>query len=255
MIVMSPYDFLRADPEPTPKWLVAFNSGDRFDRSAFFGSRVVYYPGAGTDGHPVKLFGSTHHAHCFVHADYAVSEEELNRILDEGPYNFKGYHTLERIRLQETDLVPHGWEPHFSGHDSDMYRFAHVRPFGFLEILQRDPEMETTHGPERLAVMFLGADGIATYDALFCQPGSIQSPHALLLQDHGFGGNYNRFGSGGLMERIAMSTNIFPKLIMSASNTHIWHSYERIPDVDGDRGGLHNAMRFLYRSTKYRDRP
>lgn len=43
------------------------------------------------------------------------------------------------------------------------------KPYGFLEVLERDAELGPEHGAARLAIIFLGADGHATYDALFCQ--------------------------------------------------------------------------------------
>jgi hypothetical protein len=54
-----------------PSWLDDFANGDAFERESFFASRIVYYPSSGTDGHPVKLFGSTHSAHSFVYAAYS----------------------------------------------------------------------------------------------------------------------------------------------------------------------------------------
>jgi hypothetical protein len=55
--------------------------------------------------------------------------------------------------------------------------------YSFLQILERKPEYDEEHGPKRLAVLFLFADGIATYDALFCQAGKKIEPFALLLHD------------------------------------------------------------------------
>jgi hypothetical protein len=79
-------DFLFSIRETIPAWLLSFQPlpefpiesqpAAAFPRSQFFSSRCVYYPGGGFDGHPVKLFGSSHSAHCFVYADYAVTQEE-----------------------------------------------------------------------------------------------------------------------------------------------------------------------------------
>jgi len=66
---MKIYEYLRKMPEPMPCWLRDFSAGQAFNRDAFFASRVVYYPGSGADGHPVKLFGSTGRAHSFVYVD------------------------------------------------------------------------------------------------------------------------------------------------------------------------------------------
>ena len=44
---------LQRNPEPLPEWLR--EASPRFDRTNFFRSRTVYYPGSGSDGQPVKL--------------------------------------------------------------------------------------------------------------------------------------------------------------------------------------------------------
>lgn len=67
---------LEQRPEDFPDWLNqprdALNfTRDNFDR--FLGSRVVYYPGSGTDGHAITLFGGAHNAHCFVHCDFEAA--------------------------------------------------------------------------------------------------------------------------------------------------------------------------------------
>jgi hypothetical protein len=103
---MTMYEYLRQQREDPPAWLGRFNPGDPFPREQFFASRVVYYPGSGTDGHPVKVFGSTHSAHCFVYADYGVTQTALEEELGDPRYGFRGYHRLSRLQLRETDLIP-----------------------------------------------------------------------------------------------------------------------------------------------------
>jgi hypothetical protein len=251
---MTLYQYLLGHPEELPEWLAQFNPGDPFPREQFFASRVVYYPGSGTDGHPVQLFGSTHCAHCFVYADYDVTQDALEKQLADPRLGFRGYHSLGRVQLSERDLVPNGWIAHVQLDEvpPDPYRFAAVaaRPFGFLEVLERDQGRDDNHGARRIAILFLGADGIATYDALFCQGNGVPPPFTVVLQDHGFGGNYNRFGQGGLLERIARRCNVFPQWLLVAENTQAWGGYQRVPNVDGDHGGMHNAQRFLYERLK-----
>jgi len=46
-----------------PKWLSEYHPGDRFSLRKFMQSRVVFYPGAGSDFHPIKLFGSSGASH------------------------------------------------------------------------------------------------------------------------------------------------------------------------------------------------
>ena len=57
---MSLVGTLHQCPEPCPDWLHQLRP--TFDRSAFFSSRTVYYPGSGDDGQPVKLCAQAHAA-------------------------------------------------------------------------------------------------------------------------------------------------------------------------------------------------
>ena len=111
--------------------------------------------------------------------------------------------------------------------------------------MERFPNLDDTHGAQRIALLFLGADGHATYDALFCQSDS-HAPFAILLQDHGFGGNFSDFGQGGLMCNIAMRTNCLPELLLVAENTHAWEGYTPIRDLDPTYGGMHQSSRRLF---------
>jgi hypothetical protein len=125
--------------------------------------------------------------------------------------------------------------------------FANVAPYAFLEILERNADMDDGHGARRLAIIFLCADGIASYDALFCQRHSKAPPFAVLLQDHGFGGNWDKFGGGGLLEGIASQFRTLPKfLVVATENTKPWAGFTVIPGVQPDKGGCWGNKRSLY---------
>ncbi len=246
---MTQFEFLRGYAEQVPTWLDNFTSRSEFERSDFFASRTVIYPGSGIDGQPVKLFGSTHSTHCFIYADYGWKKSELETALQSPTNKFKGYHTFVRIQLSEHDLSPGGWRSHIMHGYEPPHGAPHINtsPFGFLEILERDDNLDDEHGPSRLAIIFLGADGIATYDALYCQHNGTSSPFAIILQDHGFGGNYDRYGANGLLENIALGQNAMPKFMLLANNTDTWTGYERIQNVEGYAGGMHGHIRYLHR--------
>jgi len=249
-------EYLADFGEPVPAWLENFKPGDPFSRREFFASRVVYYPGAGNDGHPVKLFGSTHTAHCFVYPDYMLSREQIAKSLEDPIQGFLGYKSLARIELAESDVTPNGWTPHLEPGDQPEtpHQVAQnkITPFAFLEVLAREEGLTDDHGAKRLAILFIGSDGIATYDAMFCQHDGTLPPFAVLVQDHGFGDNYDKFGSGGLLERLALRCQALPKWLLVAvkDNTNkAWQGYRQIDNVECERGGMHRNQRFLFERT------
>lgn len=246
---MSLHDHLRANArEALPNWLARHRPGDRFDRDAFFSSHVVFYPGSGTDGHPVALFGSTHSAHCFIYADYLVSEQQIKQELEPSGRPFEGYTSLDRLELRVEDLTPRGWKQHAG---RPRYPLTTTSPYGFVEILERASSKGDEHGPLRLAVLFLGADGIATYDALFCQGDATPAPLAVVIEDYGFGGQYRggKFGRGGLLEEIASRCGVMPRWLLVARDSEPWADFSAVAGIGGDAGGMHNRIRRLHERT------
>ncbi len=232
-------EYLSQHREPVPSWLARFREGDPFPREEFFRSRVVFYPGCGGDEHPIRLFGGTGSAHCFVMADY------LNDLSC-----FGGLARVRfRVPLRVGDLTPAPWTAHVLPSElrRSMYDFVQRNgpPPGATLLVVEEHGGAARRDP--LAIILLHADGIAAYDALFCQSFGHLPPYAVLLQDHGFGGNYDSFGGGGLMERIAARTSVFPTWLLVGRGTRPWAGYERVPAVESDRGGMYNLHRHLYR--------
>ena len=227
----------------TPAWLKKWKARSRFSAADFFASRVVFYPGSGTDGQPVQFFGSRHAAHCYAYVDYGITRDLVKRELNEHP--FAGYRSVGRRELKMQDLTPNGWIPSIKPEVAPEALQATVPPYAFLEILERQPDFDDTHGPQRLAILILCADGVAAYDSLFCQA-TATAPFAVVLQDHGFGGNWTTFGRGGALENLASITGQLPKFLLVAENTIAWAGYEA---VDGDilgGGGMHGFDRQLW---------
>ena len=160
--------------------------------------------------------------------------------------SFRGYHRLTRVDLTLDQIASVGWTQHAKPPMSDFAK-PQIQPFGFLEVLERNAALTDEYGAQRLAILFLGADGHATYDALFCQRNNLRAPFAVLLQDHGFGGNYSNFGANGLMEKIAKSTEVLPEWLIVGPNTQAWQSYQLVDDVEPDVGGMHRNKRSLFR--------
>jgi hypothetical protein len=239
------------DKELMPDWLAAHAPGRRPSVDDVLRARVVFYPGSGYDGSPVRFFGSRNLAHTFIYADYGVGRAGVERALVER--SFRGYQQLDRVELTAVDLRVHKVRYHLAPDDIDRQsRFVvnsmkpRGAPFGFIEVLERTAAAGDAHGPARLAILFLYADGHAAYDGLFCQDWSIP-PYAVVIQDHGFGGNYSSFGADGLMHRIATRTGRLPRYLWCADpQSRPWHCYEQVPGIPAERGGMHGMLRTLY---------
>ena len=237
--------------EEIPFWIREFKSSDLFDPQAFFASRVVFYPGCGSDGHAVKLFNSSGAAHCYLMVDYGVSENALEENLNS--HGFIGYKIIHDSPLKQADFN-NRWQPHLQLDESQRHSLRHfakpILPFGRFLVFERLAEFGPEHGAERFAVVFLCADGIATYDALFCQPDSPPAPYCVLIHDHGFGGNYNRFGRGGLLERLHLEhARSAPEWLLVHGDA-AWRGYEL--ETAAAPRSLWWRGRYLYRNRSSR---
>lgn len=229
---MGPRDYLNQNfRSEVPEWLAKFDPRNPHEVQgllrSFLGSRVVFYPGSGHDGSPVQLFNEASAAHCFLYVDYMMTRDAVE---DELQHNgFRGYGSIARLAVAKSDMGANGWTPHLRPEEV-RYQFEPVTPYAFLEILEkRDDAVE---GASRLAILFLAADGHAAYDALFCQKHSGPAPFAIVLQDHGFGGNWSVFGANGAMETIARRTDTFPQVLLVGDNTEAWRGFARVETVD-----------------------
>lgn len=211
----------------------------------FFASRVVFYPGSGTDGQPVEYFGIRHAAHCFIFVDYGITQNHLLQELGDSGHPFEGYECAGRCDINVRDLALKRW-PHVQPDGALRGPDAPGEAYAFIEILERRPAFNDSHGPKRLAILFLCADGVEAYDALFCQT-KAAVPFAVVLQDHGFSGNWTRFGRGGDLDRVATHTGQFPEFLLVADNTEPWAGYSAIAGTIASGGGMHGHHRQLWR--------
>jgi hypothetical protein len=239
---MTPTEYLREHrPEAEPAWLATFAANPGFDRAAFFASRIVYYPGSGSDGQPVQMFAQASTAHCFLYVDSGLGRDAIERELLLRP--FTGYDQLEPLSIAEHELARWGYRPTLKMPSQS----PHITPFCLLQVLRRKPRYGPAHGPLHVAVMFLGADGSAAFDALFCLPTApMTAPFAVVVQDHGFGGATSRFDRGGPLEGLAIRSGVTPEFLLVANNSQEWSGYAAVPGVDVVIGGARGHERVLF---------
>ena len=233
--------------EPLPEWLREFSP--KFNLENFFSSRTVFYPGSGTDGQPIRLCSTAHTAHTFVYADYMVSANEIISKVNK----FKGY-DIERLENLDEELVsPNGWRPREDL--SDRAPFEPTAPYYLYVVLCRKRNFNRTHGPKKLAILFIGRDGFETFDILYCQ-NDRRIPYLIVVQDHGFGYNFDRFDKRGLLRRYAKKHSAQPQLLLVGKPSKAWKGYKRtdaVPEVTRfEDGTYHEGIR---RKLYHRDVP
>lgn len=243
-------NYLKQFKETTPDWLMKYQKGDEVTFDKVMDGRVGYYPGSGLDGNLVAVANKAHCVHSFLYVDYMVSREELIKELQVNP--FQGYHSIGRIDWSESDLMPNRQFPievnYTPNKDPKVYVNKNVTPFCFTEILERDADKNEEWGSERFAITFLFADGIAAYYQLFVKQ-FVKAPWLFLLQDHGFGGNYDWFGKNGCLDAIIKESNIRPEYVICACQTDIWNGYKQVKKINPTYGGMHNYRRDLFKKS------
>ncbi len=158
----------------------------------------LYYPSSGFDGDPVRYLAGN--VLSFVYVDYGNSRNELDDVLKSS--GFKGYDVIAKRDVRERELAPRGWTPSFpSREDGDPSRYLDwmKTPFCSWVVLQRAKEMPASHGPHRFSLLYLAADGVAAYQALYVANGKYPAFLAIIQPGHVFGMNYTNFTNPDLI--------------------------------------------------------
>ena len=239
-------EYLKTYREDMPQWLKDYKSGDFVPFTEFMAGRVGYYPGSYTDGTLIKVGNMSQSVHCFIQVDYWMERDYLNRHLAM-PRCVYGYHEIGRVEWTREDILPRGEYPSLEiARRCPKDWYDRENPYYFLVIFERDKDRDDSWGAERFAVAFFMTDAIAMYNSLFVHEYR-KAPWILLLQDHGLGGNYDRFGRGGILDRIIRSSSMRPEFIILGHSTVLWEGYERVQGTRKVRGGMHEDWRSLYK--------
>ncbi|WP_164104439.1 hypothetical protein [Candidatus Laterigemmans baculatus] len=176
--------------QPAPQWLASVGEPlpELPVRDVLAGS--VYYPASGFDGDPVKFLGGNFHS--FVYVDYGIGREQLLENLEA----FRGYRVASYREVTERELTPNGWNPipPQAGEGSSRMPDGRIKPpFGVWSIHKRTEEYGPEHGPERFSLIYIGGDGVATFQALYHGNRVAPAVLAIIQPGTGFGGNWTDF--------------------------------------------------------------
>lgn len=219
----------------TPAWLAAI--GDELPTPLPLKDILVdslYYPASGTDGDPVACFAGR--VHSFVYVDYGVSRANLEQTLLAAP--FAGYHTLARRAVARGELAPLGWSPAISPTGAEnaklqIFLNGHgIDPSAaYCEwlVFERNANRSEEYGPHRFSMLFLLADGAASYQALYSRNRIAPAILAIIQPGTGFGLNYTDFTDPeALLHRVVFdATGIAPELLVTGH-----YNREAAPDTE-----------------------
>jgi hypothetical protein len=153
----------------------------------------VFYAASRFDGTPVRLLGSR--ARSFVYVDYGVEEARLLEELKTSP--FAGYELLGSRAVLREELAPDGWVPRPPrGAREPRWEFVRT-PFARWLVFDRRADLDDAHGPARWSLLYVGGDGVATYQALYHGQSVAPLAVCVIQPGHGFGGNWTDFTNRG----------------------------------------------------------
>ena len=230
------------NPCPLPCWLENWSKSSSFDVDAFLSSDVVFYPGGGRDGQPIRLFNEGCNVSCFLYADSGYNLKHVDKEFSERP--LKGYIFIEtrEVLFDEVFKGSSGQTVVFRGRRRGRIHDAKDK-IGCLYIFQHDGSEVSEKCSPFLAMLYLNIDAFYVFENLFSKE---STPLAILLADHGFSRNWDKFGRGGKLEKISTMKEIIPKWLLVAKNTPPWRMFLKVPNVEGDTGGMLSDRRYLY---------
>lgn len=183
----------------------------------------LYYPSSGFDGDPIKHFGGN--VLSFVYVDYGHTRDAFMNVLQ-----FTGYELVASRFVTENELVPDGRRPlDLRWMDGDPLRYrAYVKePFCVWSIFQRRGEFSVGHGPVRFSLLFICADGVATFQALYLGNSITPKAVAIIQPGHGFGYNWSDFTDPEQVFARVLHANPagLPKMLIYGGIGRDWKSY------------------------------
>ena len=174
---------------PLPKWLENATATSSFPiNDVLQGS--IYYPASDFDGRPVKYLGG--YSHSFVYVDFNVKRDGLIGQLD----TFKGYKLAFSQSLEANDLCFRSFVPMMptaaDGNPEDSLSYCDGDMFAEWAVYDRGHLYGDDHGPLRFSLLYIGGEGVATFQSIYfsnqCSPSGI-----VLIKSDGFTGNWTNF--------------------------------------------------------------
>ena len=157
-----------------------------------------YYPSSGFDGGIVKDCNTKArdlNIQSFIYCDYATGNEAFDKMQN----TFVGYQVFESKTVKQEELTPTGWRPqlppNFNKNEYLQYKEDWKKPFANWTVYEREADKTELHGPERFSVLYIGGEGIATFQALYWTHKISPKAIAIIQPGTAFGLNWTNFSN------------------------------------------------------------
>jgi len=187
----------------------------------------LFYPASGTDVTPMRLWPDGIVSFVYVDFRYSTEEFEDQMVM----HRNKGYSLVASLPLDTEELMKEPWPslPRSLQIDSLSYQHAiamsgleYANTFAHWYVFERDALLEDRHGPQRFCLLFIRAEAIATFHALYAEYKVSPAVVAVIRPGVAFGCNFSNFHDVLFQVMIESSGGLPPRLMS-------WH-----PDNDPD---------------------
>lgn len=260
---MSIDNYLSYEEELVPNWIMNHEKGDKVDLDEIFTrDRVVFYPGSGIDGEPIKIINKAHYAHTYLYVDYNYKREEIeHELLKEDV--IKGYSLVDMIKMPiyvisrmiddysyyratEYSIIFHDDEEPMNPKQSGIFV-----PYCFICIFERKIGYDESFGAKRFCLVYLCHDLFGAYYRFFIQQKRV--PAILVLKNY-MAHELIELGSGSNLEILSRNKDALPEYILCERNTPIWREYSIVPRMKKVLlDGAKKEVLSLYAQTEYAD--
>jgi hypothetical protein len=229
----------------TPHWLKSLTTEDIKGGPGPWMKHLVedalVYPGAGLDGSPVRQCNGV--IHSFIFLDYGTPKEdvlcELKRQRKTG-VGFAHHRLLDLVEFDPAPLVAQA-APEFIREGLNHHQSS--PSYGIWAVFE-----STEPGPrQRFSFLFMSTEAIQALSSLF----HAKAPKALVIQEHGFGGNCWRSFSDEVY-KMASHWNGTPELLILGPNhqLHPWRLMGESLGTDVATESMHRNERLVIRLDK-----
>ncbi|MCE9614887.1 MAG: hypothetical protein K8T26_11460 [Lentisphaerae bacterium] len=198
---------------------------------------VLYYPGAGTDSGPFRLFAGAAGVATIVYADYMTTRNDAEAFFAQ----IAGEATVQIEGMKPGDFGAEAWDDFWPNNPASR---SHATPDGAFALQAR---FSAVPGGPPIRFIYLATEAIQTFTILVR---ARIKPTVVVLQDHGFGCNWDRFGKDGQLWKAAKGTKALPELLLVAENTDSWDGYIQLTEYAPCGGQMHAHSRALFRRSR-----